>query len=37
MLLSENGLETCLSNLFALEGAVENIRWHYLSSDRKKN
>ena len=36
ILLSENRLEPCLSTLFAFEGAVENIRWHYLSSNRKK-
>jgi DNA transformation protein len=25
----------CLSKLCALEGAVEGIRWHYLSSEKK--
>lgn len=27
----------CLNRLMALEGAVQNIRWHNLSDDDKKN
>lgn len=26
----------CLSMLYALEGAIEGIRWHYLSPDKKQ-
>ncbi|MCL1632509.1 TfoX/Sxy family protein [Sporolactobacillus sp. CPB3-1] len=26
----------CLSKLYALEGAVQGIRWHLLPADRKK-
>ncbi|MDR0419529.1 MAG: TfoX/Sxy family protein [Prevotellaceae bacterium] len=25
----------CLSKLYALEGAIQNIRWHNLSEERK--
>ncbi|HHV72530.1 MAG TPA: TfoX/Sxy family protein [Clostridia bacterium] len=25
----------CLNRLYALEGAIRNIRWHYLSQDIK--
>lgn len=25
----------CLNMLYALEGATQNIRWHYLSSEKK--
>ena len=27
----------CLNRLMALEGAIQNIRWHNLSQDDKKN
>lgn len=27
----------CLNRLMALEGAIQNIRWHYLSDEDKKN
>ena len=27
----------CLNRLMALEGAIQNIRWHNLSDDDKKN
>lgn len=27
----------CYSKLCALEGAIENVRWHYLSDDTKKD
>lgn len=27
----------CLNRLMALEGAIQNIRWHNLSEDDKKN
>lgn len=27
----------CINRLMALEGAVQNIRWHDLSDDDKKN
>lgn len=26
----------CLNKLYALEGALENIRWHSLSDEKKK-
>ena len=26
----------CISKLCALEGAIQGIRWHYLSPERKK-
>ena len=26
----------CVNMLFALEGAIEGIRWHYLSDDKKQ-
>ncbi len=26
----------CLNMLYALEGAIRGIRWHYLSADTKK-
>jgi DNA transformation protein len=28
--------DACLSKLCALEGAVQGIRWHQLSADRKE-
>lgn len=28
---------TCLNTLYALEGAIRGIRWHYLSDDIKEN
>ncbi|WP_458455838.1 TfoX/Sxy family DNA transformation protein [Methanobrevibacter sp.] len=27
----------CINRLMALEGAIQNIRWHDLSEDDKKN
>ena len=27
--------EGCLNKLYALEGAIQNIRWHSLDADRK--
>ena len=27
----------CINRLMALEGAIQNIRWHNLSDDDKKN
>ncbi|WP_221630912.1 TfoX/Sxy family DNA transformation protein [Listeria booriae] len=29
--------DACVNMLFALEGAIQNIRWHQLSSSTKKN
>lgn len=26
----------CLNMLYAIEGAIEGIRWHYLSDDKKQ-
>jgi DNA transformation protein len=26
----------CVNMLYALEGAIDGIRWHYLSDDKKK-
>lgn len=26
----------CINMLYALEGAIQNIRWHHLSKDRKQ-
>lgn len=28
--------DTCLCTLYALEGAVQGIRWHMLSEDKKQ-
>ena len=28
--------QACISSLFALEGAIQNARWHSLSAERKK-
>ena len=28
--------EACINHLYALEGAVQGIRWHDLSNERKK-
>lgn len=28
--------DACINHLYAIEGAVQNIRWHNLSSERKK-
>jgi len=28
---------TCLNTLYALEGAIQGIRWHYLSDDIKED
>lgn len=29
--------DTCFSSLCALEGAIQNVRWHDLSSETKKD
>ncbi|NLK72364.1 MAG: TfoX/Sxy family protein [Clostridiales bacterium] len=29
--------DTCLNTLCALEGAIEGIRWHYLSDETKND
>lgn len=28
--------DACINHLYAIEGAVQNIRWHNLSEERKK-
>lgn len=28
--------EACINHLYAIEGAVQNIRWHYLSNETKQ-
>lgn len=28
--------DACINHLYAIEGAVQNIRWHNLSDERKK-
>lgn len=28
--------DACINHLYAIEGAVQNIRWHNLSKERKK-
>lgn len=28
--------DACINHLYAIEGAVQNIRWHNISSERKK-
>lgn len=28
--------DACINHLYAIEGAVQNIRWHNLSDQRKK-
>ena len=33
--LKASGQDACFSKLCALEGAVEGIRWHHLSKDKK--
>ena len=35
--LWQNDPSACLSKLYALEGAVQGIRWHRLSDDVKAN
>lgn len=35
--IKEMDESACLSRLMALEGAIQNIRWHDLSEDDKKN
>jgi len=29
--------DTCFSSLCGLEGAIQGVRWHYLSSETKAN
>ena len=29
--------DTCFSSLCGLEGAIQNIRWHYLSQETKED
>ncbi len=35
--ISEIDEEACFNMLYALEGAVQGIRWHYLPSETKKD
>lgn len=35
--IKEMDESACLSRLMALEGAIQNIRWHDLSEDDKRN
>ena len=28
--------DACINHLYAIEGAVQNLRWHNLSKERKK-
>ncbi|MFH2142349.1 MAG: TfoX/Sxy family protein [Bacteroidota bacterium] len=34
--LIENDRNCCVNMLYAIEGAIQNIRWHNISNDRKK-
>lgn len=29
--------EACINHLYAMEGAIQGIRWHHLSDDTKKD
>ena len=31
------GRDCCINKLYALEGAVQGVRWHYLSEEVKKS
>jgi DNA transformation protein len=33
--LAANGVDVCINKLYALEGAIQGIRWHQLSVERK--
>ena len=35
--IKEIDISACLNRLMALEGAIQNIRWHNLSDDDKRN
>ena len=35
-LLETMGIETCINMLYALEGAIQGIRWHNLDNDKKR-
>jgi DNA transformation protein len=35
--LKKNDSSACLNRLYGLEGAIRNIRWHYLSDEVKKD
>ena len=37
MKIKEIDESACLNRLMALEGAIQNIRWHNLSQEDKKN
>lgn len=32
-LMCIDGISVCINRLYALEGAIQGIRWHYLSQD----
>ena len=34
--IKEKDSTVCINMLYALEGAVEGIRWHYLSDNKKR-
>lgn len=34
--LETMGIDTCINMIYALEGAIQGIRWHDLDHDRKK-
>jgi DNA transformation protein len=34
--LETMGIDTCLNMLYALEGAIQGIRWHNLDDNKKK-
>ena len=35
--IKENDKNSCINKLMALEGGIQNIRWHNLSENDKKN
>jgi DNA transformation protein len=37
LLIREKDATACLNMLYALEGAIQNIRWHDLSEQTKEN
>lgn len=36
ILKTTDRLGSCINMLYALEGAVQGVRWHYLNADRKQ-
>jgi DNA transformation protein and related proteins len=34
--LETMGIDTCINMLYALEGAIQGIRWHNLDNEKKK-